>query len=69
MPGDTDYAKQLRVIRSSRADAVLLVGDEPEAATILKQMRAAGMTQRVFGTYRTLGADLADGGRRRCRGF
>src|SRR5271166_328440 len=57
-PGDTDYAKQLRVIRSSRPDAILLVGDEPEAATILKQMRAAGMKQRVFGAYRTLGDTL-----------
>jgi ABC-type branched-subunit amino acid transport system substrate-binding protein len=57
-PGDTDYARQLRVIRSSRPDAVLLVGDELEAATILKQMRAAGMKQRVFGAYRTLGDTL-----------
>jgi len=57
-PGDADYAKQLRVIRSSRADAVLLVGDESEAATILKQMRAAGMKQRVFGAFRTLGDTL-----------
>ena len=57
-PGDTDYAKQLRVIRSSRPDAVLLVGDELEAATILMQMRAAGMKQRVFGAYRTLGDTL-----------
>jgi len=54
-PGDTDYARQLKVIRSSRPDAVLLVGDELEAATILKQMRAAGMKQRAFGAYRTLG--------------
>jgi len=54
-PGDTDYSRQLRVIRSSRADAVLLVGDELEAATILKQMRAAGMKQRAFGAFRTLG--------------
>jgi ABC-type branched-subunit amino acid transport system substrate-binding protein len=62
-PGDTDYSKQLRVIRSSRADAVLLVGDEPEAATILKQMRAAGLEQHVFGAYRTLGdALLAEAG-------
>jgi ABC-type branched-subunit amino acid transport system substrate-binding protein len=58
-PGDTDYARQLRVIRSSRPDAVLLVGDESEAATILKQMRAAGMKQRAFGTFRTLGETLA----------
>ena len=57
-PGDTDYAKQLRVVRSSRPDAVLLVGDEPEAATILKQMRAAGMKQPAFGEFRTLGDTL-----------
>jgi branched-chain amino acid transport system substrate-binding protein len=57
-PGDTDYSRQLRVIRSSRADAVLVVGDEPEAAAILKQMRAAGMTQRAFGEFRTLGDTL-----------
>jgi ABC-type branched-subunit amino acid transport system substrate-binding protein len=57
-PGDTDYSRQLRVIRSSRADAVLLVGDELEAATILKQMRAAGMKQGAFGTFRTLGDTL-----------
>lgn len=57
-PGDADFAKQLRVIKSSRPDAVLLVGDEPEAAAILKQMRAAGMTQRAFGEFRTLGDTL-----------
>jgi branched-chain amino acid transport system substrate-binding protein len=57
-PGDTDFAKQLRVIKSSRPDAVLLVGDELEAAAILKQMRAAGMTQRAFGEFRTLGDTL-----------
>ena len=57
-PGDKDYTKQLRVIRDSRPDAVLLVGDELEAATILKQMRAAGMKQHVFGAYRTLGDTL-----------
>jgi ABC-type branched-subunit amino acid transport system substrate-binding protein len=57
-PGDTDYARQLRVIRSSRPDAVLVVGDEPEAAAILKQMRAGGMKQRVFGEFRTLGDTL-----------
>jgi len=46
------------VIRSSRPDAVFLVGDELEAAAILKQMRAAGMKQRVFGAFRTLGDTL-----------
>jgi branched-chain amino acid transport system substrate-binding protein len=57
-PGETDYSKQLRVIRSSRPDAVLLVGDEPEAAAILKQLRTAGMNQRAFGAFRTLGDTL-----------
>jgi len=46
------------VIRSSRADAIVLWADEAQAAGILKQMRAAGMKQRVFGAYRTLGPEL-----------
>jgi branched-chain amino acid transport system substrate-binding protein len=58
LPGDTDFTKQLNVIRSSRADAIVLWADQAQAATILKQMRAAGMKQRVFGAYRTLGPEL-----------
>src|SRR5271157_221877 len=58
MPGDTDFSQQLKVIRSSRADAIVLWTDETQAAAILKQMRAAGMKQRVFGAYRTLGVTL-----------
>jgi ABC-type branched-subunit amino acid transport system substrate-binding protein len=57
-PGDKDYTKQLKVIRSSRPDAVFLIGDELEAAAILKQMRAAGMKQRAYGAFRTLGDTL-----------
>jgi len=58
MPGDMDFSKQLKVIASSRADAIVLWADEPQAAAILKQARAAGMKQRVFGAYRTLGPTL-----------
>ena len=58
MPGDTDFARQLQVIRGSRVDAIVLWADEIEAAQILKQMRAMGMKQRVFGSYRTLGPTL-----------
>ncbi len=58
MPGDTDYTRELRVIRDSRADGIVLWADEIPAASILKQMRALGMKQRVFGAYRTLGPDL-----------
>jgi ABC-type branched-subunit amino acid transport system substrate-binding protein len=58
LPGDTDFTKQLQVIRSSRADAIVLWTDEAQAALILKQLRAAGMKQPVFGAYRTLGPEL-----------
>jgi branched-chain amino acid transport system substrate-binding protein len=58
LPGDTNFTKQLRVIRSSRADAIVLWADETQAAEILKEMQAAGMKQRVFGSYRTLGPTL-----------
>lgn len=58
LPGDTDYTRALKVIQSSRADAIVLWTDEIPAANILKQMRALGMKQRVFGSYRTLGPEL-----------
>ena len=58
LPGDTDFARQLQVIQDSRADAIVLWTDEIPAAVILKQMRALGMKQRVFGSYRTLGPEL-----------
>jgi branched-chain amino acid transport system substrate-binding protein len=58
MPGGTDFTKQLNVIRSSRADAIVLWADEAQAAEILKEMRLLGMKQRVFGAYRTLGPTL-----------
>ncbi|MFP5204963.1 MAG: ABC transporter substrate-binding protein [Acidobacteriota bacterium] len=58
LPGDTDFSRELRIIRDSRVDAIVLWGDQSEAAGILKQMRAMGMKQRVFGAYRTLGDEL-----------
>jgi len=58
LPGDQDFARQLQVIQDSRADAVVLWADEIPAARILKQMRALGMKQRVFGSYRTLGPEF-----------
>ncbi len=59
-PGDTDFSRQLRVIQGSRADAVVIWADQADAAGILKQMRAAGMKQRVFGAHRTLGDTLLE---------
>ncbi|HWT65394.1 MAG TPA: ABC transporter substrate-binding protein, partial [Terracidiphilus sp.] len=58
MPGDTDYTRALKIIQSSRTDAIVIWGDEADAAGILKQMRALGMKQRVFGSYRTIGPEF-----------
>ena len=58
LPGDVDFTRQLNVIQDSRADSIVLWTDEIPAARILKQMRAMGMKQRVFGSYRTLGPEL-----------
>ncbi len=58
LPGDSDFTRQLQVIQSSRADAIVLWADQGETAQILKQMKQLGMKQRVLGSYRTLGADL-----------
>ncbi len=56
--GTTDFSRELRNIQDSRADAIVLWTDEAPAAMILKQMRAMGMKQPVFGSYRTLGPTL-----------
>jgi len=58
LPGDTDFSRELQIIRDSRVDGIVLWADESETAGILRQMRAMGMKQRVFGSYRTLGPDL-----------
>jgi hypothetical protein len=58
LPGDTDFSRELQIIRDSRVDGIVVWADESETAGILKQMRAMGMKQRVFGSYRTLGPDL-----------
>jgi ABC-type branched-subunit amino acid transport system substrate-binding protein len=58
VPGDTDFTAQLQAIRDMRTDAVVLWTDEDKAGLILKQMRAMGMKQRVFGSHRTLGSTL-----------
>ena len=58
MPGDTDFRRQLRVIQDSRVDGIVLWTDIAPTALILKQMQELGMTQRVFGSHRTIGDGL-----------
>ncbi|HTV83404.1 MAG TPA: ABC transporter substrate-binding protein [Acidobacteriaceae bacterium] len=57
-PGQTDFRRELGIIRQSRADAIVIWGNQADTAMILKQMRAMGMKQPVFGSYRTLGAEM-----------
>jgi branched-chain amino acid transport system substrate-binding protein len=51
--GDTDFSRQLRMIRDAKVDGLVIWGEYPEAGLILKQMRAMGMKQPVFGSSRT----------------
>jgi len=66
---DTDFTHQLKVIQDSRADAIVLWTDEPKAAIILKQLRAMGMKQPVFGSHRTLGDELVAQAGQAAEGF
>jgi branched-chain amino acid transport system substrate-binding protein len=50
--GDQDFSTQLRMLQNAHVDAVVMWAEVPEAAKILKQMRAAGMKQPVFGPSR-----------------
>jgi ABC-type branched-subunit amino acid transport system substrate-binding protein len=69
MPGDADFTRSLKIIQSSRTDAIVVWGDEAQAAGILKQMKTLGMKQRVFGSYRTLGPRLVAEGGTAAEGF
>jgi len=60
LPGDTDFRRQLSIIGDSDADGIVIWGDAAPAGNILKQMRALGMKQRVFGSFRVLGGDMLD---------
>lgn len=60
LEGDTDFRRQLRIIKESKVDAIVVWGDQPPAGTILKQMRELGMNQRVFGSYRTIGPQMLE---------
>jgi branched-chain amino acid transport system substrate-binding protein len=51
--GDKDFSRQLRMLRDAKVDGVVIWSEAPEAALILKQMRAMGMKQPVFGSSRT----------------
>ncbi len=50
--GDEDFSMQLRMLQEAHIQGLVIWGEPPEAALILKQMRAMGMKQPVFGSSR-----------------
>jgi ABC-type branched-subunit amino acid transport system substrate-binding protein len=58
LPGSTDFRRSLGIIADSGAQAIVIWGDQAPTAAILQQMRELKMTQRVFGSYRTMGDTL-----------
>jgi branched-chain amino acid transport system substrate-binding protein len=57
----TDFAPQLKTIRASKIDGLVIWGNAPQAALILKQMRALGMQQPVFGSSRICYPEVIQG--------
>src|SRR6516165_11201286 len=56
--GETDFSKQLRMLRDARIDALVVWGETAEAAQIVKQMRSMGMKQPVFAGSRVAYPEL-----------
>ena len=59
-PGATDFSPQLQAISESGVDVLVIWGNAPEAGLILKQMRALGMQQPVFGSSRVCGPEAIE---------
>ena len=51
-PDSTDFSQQLGTLKASGIDGLVIWGDAVQAGLILKQMRAMGMRQPVFGSSR-----------------
>jgi branched-chain amino acid transport system substrate-binding protein len=56
--GDTVFTGQLERIKKISPDAIVIWGNAKESALILKQIRALGMTQPVFGSDRMVSPDF-----------
>jgi ABC-type branched-subunit amino acid transport system substrate-binding protein len=58
--GDKEFSHQLQMLRDAKVEGVILWGEAAEAGLILKQMRAMGMNQPVFGSSRIAHAPLLE---------
>ena len=52
IPGSNDFDAQLEKIRNSNSEAVLIWGNDVDAANIINRMREFGMDHKVFGNER-----------------
>jgi branched-chain amino acid transport system substrate-binding protein len=57
-PSATDFSSQLQALKNLGIDSLVIWGDATQAGMILKQMRAMGMNQPVFGSSRVAYPEL-----------
>lgn len=56
--GNKDFTEQIKMVKSSNPDAIVLWGDGNEMATILNQLRKAGMNQPVYTSDRAVNKEF-----------
>lgn len=56
--GETDFKAQIARVSKTNPDAILLWGNAKESALILKQIRAAGLKQPIFGSDRMVSPEF-----------
>jgi ABC-type branched-subunit amino acid transport system substrate-binding protein len=56
--GESDFSSQLERIKKTSPDAILVWGNALESALILKQLRAMGMKQPVYGSDRMVNPEF-----------
>ncbi|NEW84519.1 MAG: amino acid ABC transporter substrate-binding protein, partial [Mariniphaga sp.] len=56
--GETDFTSQLERIKKSTPDAITIWGNAKESALILKQIRAKGFKQPVYGSDRMINPEF-----------
>jgi len=56
--GETSYPAQLERIKKAKPDAILIWGNAKESALILKEIRAMGLTQPIYGSDRMVSQDF-----------
>ncbi len=57
-PDATDFSSQLQTISASSVDGIVIWGTSSQAGLVIKQMRALGMQQPVFGSSRVCAPEV-----------